>query len=185
MAPLHDTCQSARWMVSGLLVRTSARGSTSAGSSKLLSVHYQCKANRSNCARLAVTDGRPRRWHDPAGDCQQPTRATMRGGAGALQKQVLRTLKYALAKRQKTALAQKEKRDNRYLQIGQTQEVEKVNGNSISQSIILGAILGAILETPHQTIFMASCRCADFCWSTGPRQKQFVPWRASCCLVIH
>ena len=26
---------------------------------------------------------------------------------------------------------------------------------------------------------------ATVCWPTGPRQKHFVPWRASCCLAIH
>jgi hypothetical protein len=70
-------------------------------------------------ARLAQTHGRPRRWQHLAGDCQQLTRTAMRGGdalyIAVVREQVLRTLKYALAKRQKHALAKKEKRDQTYL----------------------------------------------------------------------
>jgi hypothetical protein len=39
--------------------------------------------------------------------------------------------------------------------------------------------------TPQKGRFRPLCRCADFCWPTGSRQKHFVPWRASCCLAIH
>jgi hypothetical protein len=43
-----------------------------------------CARQTVQIARLAATDGRPRRWRDPASDCQQPTRTAMRGGEGAL-----------------------------------------------------------------------------------------------------
>eukprot|EP01047_Picozoa_sp_COSAG01_P076518 COSAG01_NODE_13460_length_1583_cov_1.254043_1_plen_159_part_00 len=42
------------------------------------------RISRKMLHRLAATDGRPRRWQHPAGDCEQPTQATMRGEEGAL-----------------------------------------------------------------------------------------------------